>query len=165
MYLYLRLLNVVLITGPSVSDFCAKSVQYPYKLSFYVNLQSLIIKIAVETYPSQAYHPQHLNMMTLPLTRAWIEKTNEFTLYLMKFSAVGFVPFVRWLFCVFLFVMIEDVRPALQADDTLCSSTGHTGKCNASSPFWPQLWPLSSTSFSAGLALFPYPVPAAGQSS
>lgn len=142
-----------------------QSVQYPYKLSFSVNLQSLIIKTAVETYPSQAHHPQHLNMMTLPLTRAWIEKTNGFTLYLMKFSAVGFVPFVWWLFHVFLFVMIEDVRPALQAGDTLCSSTGLTSKRNASSPFWPQLWPLSPTFLSAGLAQFPYPFPAAGQTS
>lgn len=143
-----------------------QSVQYPYKLSFSVNLQSLIIKIAVETYPSWAHHPQHLNMI-LPLTRAWIEKTNEFTLYLIKFSAVGFVAFAMMTscVCVFLFVMTENVRPALQAHDILCSSMAVTGEGNASSPFWPQLWPLSPTSLSAVLAQFPYPVPAAVQSS
>jgi len=60
--------------------------------------------------------------------------------------------------------MIEEVRPIFSASDIVCSSTETRGKCNISSPFWSQFWPLSPTSFSAGLAQFPCPILATGPS-
>lgn len=69
-----------------------------------------------------------------------------------------------WLlnFCVWLEWCLK-MSDKLSGNNIVYSSTEARGKCNVSSSFWPQFWPLSPTSSSAGLAQFP--ILATGQSS